>query len=297
MLIGAHVSPAGGLDKAVERGVERGCQAIQIFNQSPRMWRPTAYGEDDFAAFREAIGAEPDQGGADPRRLPAQLRLRGREIRDKSLRLADPVAARRRRDRRRRRRAAPRLGQAGRRRQAIKRAGKVIARGAGGDRALPAAPRGHGRRRRHARAARSRSWPRCSRPPAATTARRSAWTPATCSRPATTSAPPTGSTETLDEFDRIVGLKRLGSLHLNDSQTPLGSNRDRHAQLGAGRARRARLRGVPVRAAVRQAPVRARDRARRRGPAPRRSRSRFKLRKRGQALARARAKARAAKAP
>ncbi|MCW3057571.1 MAG: apurinic endonuclease Apn1, partial [Solirubrobacterales bacterium] len=35
MLIGAHVSPAGGLPKAIERGVERGCRAIQIFNQSP----------------------------------------------------------------------------------------------------------------------------------------------------------------------------------------------------------------------------------------------------------------------
>ena len=36
MLIGAHVSPAGGPAKAVERGVESGCRAIQIFNQSPR---------------------------------------------------------------------------------------------------------------------------------------------------------------------------------------------------------------------------------------------------------------------
>jgi deoxyribonuclease IV len=57
MLIGAHVSAAGGLDKAVARGEERGCESIQIFNQSPRMWRPTAYGDEDFAAFREAIGA------------------------------------------------------------------------------------------------------------------------------------------------------------------------------------------------------------------------------------------------
>src|ERR1700730_17772078 len=56
MLIGAHVSPSGGLERAVERGVERGCRSIQIFNQSPRMWRPTAYGEADFGAFREAIG-------------------------------------------------------------------------------------------------------------------------------------------------------------------------------------------------------------------------------------------------
>jgi deoxyribonuclease IV len=43
-----------------------------------------------------------------------------------------------------------------------------------------------------------------------------------------------GLTETIDEFDRVVGIKRLGSLHLNDSQTPLGSNRDRHANVGTG---------------------------------------------------------------
>jgi deoxyribonuclease-4 len=57
VLIGAHVSTAGGLAKAVERGEERRCEAIQIFNQSPRMWRPTRYGERDFRAFREAIEA------------------------------------------------------------------------------------------------------------------------------------------------------------------------------------------------------------------------------------------------
>jgi deoxyribonuclease-4 len=55
MFVGAHVSTAGGLDKAVARGSELGCEAIQIFNQSPRMWRPTNYGEDDFAAFKEAM--------------------------------------------------------------------------------------------------------------------------------------------------------------------------------------------------------------------------------------------------
>jgi deoxyribonuclease IV len=59
MLIGAHVSTSGGLAKAIERGVERGCESIQIFNQSPRMWRPTKYGDEDFAAFREAMDASP----------------------------------------------------------------------------------------------------------------------------------------------------------------------------------------------------------------------------------------------
>ncbi len=59
MLIGAHVSTSGGLNKAVERGEAIGCEAIQIFNQSPRMWRPTAYSDEDFAAFREAMAESP----------------------------------------------------------------------------------------------------------------------------------------------------------------------------------------------------------------------------------------------
>ncbi|MGH2955903.1 MAG: TIM barrel protein, partial [Solirubrobacterales bacterium] len=61
MLIGAHVSTGGGLPRAIERAKEMGCEAIQIFNQSPRMWRPTRYTDDDFAAFREAMEESPVQ--------------------------------------------------------------------------------------------------------------------------------------------------------------------------------------------------------------------------------------------
>jgi len=43
-----------------------------------------------------------------------------------------------------------------------------------------------------------------------------------------------GLRDTLKDFDSIVGRKRLSSLHVNDSMTPLGSNRDRHALLGQG---------------------------------------------------------------
>ena len=57
MWVGCHVSTAGGLAKSIERGQERGCEAIQIFHQSPRMWRPTSYGPDDFAEFRERMDA------------------------------------------------------------------------------------------------------------------------------------------------------------------------------------------------------------------------------------------------
>ena len=40
--------------------------------------------------------------------------------------------------------------------------------------------------------------------------------------------------ELLDRFDELIGLDRLRALHVNDSQTPLGSNRDRHANLKEG---------------------------------------------------------------
>src|SRR5918994_3558361 len=55
MLIGAHVSTAGGLVEAHARGVERGCTAIQVFNQSPRQWRPTRWKDPDIAAFLELM--------------------------------------------------------------------------------------------------------------------------------------------------------------------------------------------------------------------------------------------------
>ena len=55
MLIGAHVSTAGGLPTAIERAEELRADSIQIFNQSPRMWRPTKYTDEHFAEFREAM--------------------------------------------------------------------------------------------------------------------------------------------------------------------------------------------------------------------------------------------------
>src|SRR3954466_12805121 len=59
MLLGAHVSTAGGLVKAHERGVESESEAIQIFNQSPRMWRPVNYKADDIAEFNERMADGP----------------------------------------------------------------------------------------------------------------------------------------------------------------------------------------------------------------------------------------------
>ncbi len=38
----------------------------------------------------------------------------------------------------------------------------------------------------------------------------------------------------MSEFDKIIGLQHLKAVHLNDSLMPLGSNKDRHAKIGAG---------------------------------------------------------------
>jgi deoxyribonuclease-4 len=52
VLYGAHVSSAGGISTAIDRAEELGCDAVQIFTQSPRMWKPTEHSEEEVARFR-----------------------------------------------------------------------------------------------------------------------------------------------------------------------------------------------------------------------------------------------------
>jgi len=53
MYIGAHLSAAGGLDKAVDRAEAVGAESLQVFTQSPRTWRPTNHDPASFDRFRE----------------------------------------------------------------------------------------------------------------------------------------------------------------------------------------------------------------------------------------------------
>ena len=53
MQIGAHISSAGGIDKAVDRAVDLGADSVQVFTQSPRTWRPTNHDPASFERFRE----------------------------------------------------------------------------------------------------------------------------------------------------------------------------------------------------------------------------------------------------
>ncbi|MDE3083017.1 MAG: deoxyribonuclease IV [Acidobacteriota bacterium] len=59
MNIGAHVRGGGKLVPSLEAGVEIGVTSIQVFVQSPRMWKPTQYAPEVLAAYREAAAAHP----------------------------------------------------------------------------------------------------------------------------------------------------------------------------------------------------------------------------------------------
>ena len=59
MLIGAHVRAGKGLVPALEHGADIGADAVQIFTQSPRMWKPSQYSDDVLAAYREAQSEHP----------------------------------------------------------------------------------------------------------------------------------------------------------------------------------------------------------------------------------------------
>jgi deoxyribonuclease-4 len=53
MLLGAHMSAAGGVHRALERGLEVGCQAVQLFTRNQLRWRAPALPGDDVRRFRE----------------------------------------------------------------------------------------------------------------------------------------------------------------------------------------------------------------------------------------------------
>jgi deoxyribonuclease-4 len=52
VLFGAHVSSAGGIYTAIDRIEAIGGDCVQIFTQSPRMWKPTAHAPEAVERFR-----------------------------------------------------------------------------------------------------------------------------------------------------------------------------------------------------------------------------------------------------
>jgi len=52
-LIGAHVSSSGGIHTAIDRAEAMGADSVQVFTQSPRTWRPTNHPLENFERFKE----------------------------------------------------------------------------------------------------------------------------------------------------------------------------------------------------------------------------------------------------
>jgi deoxyribonuclease-4 len=233
MLIGAHVSPAGGPAKAIERGVEKGCRAIQIFNQNPRAWRPTVYSEEQVAEYHEARRGS--QIGALLIHAVYLLNAASdeKEFRDKtrasliaSLRAGDALAAH----------AvvlhagSAKTGEVG---PAIRRAGSVIAEALAESDSCPL----HLENTAGAGGTLGRSFGELAALiDAAGAHERLGVCLDSCHLLASGYEIRTAEdlTRVLDECVEAVGPERLGSLHLNDSQAPLGSNRDRHASVAEG---------------------------------------------------------------
>ncbi len=233
MLIGAHVSTAGGLDKAVERGQERGCESIQIFHQSPRMWRPTKYGEEDFAAFREAIGDSSVEAVIIHAVYLINCATKDKELRKKSLaslthalRIGDGIGAR-----------GVVLHPGAQKGEALgpslKRAAKVIAAALKDSESCPLLleqTAGH-------KGLLGRDFDQTAKLiELAGGGERLGLCLDSCHLFVQgydiTDEAHLGAV--LDEADAKVGIERLGAVHVNDAAAPLGSCRDRHANIGEG---------------------------------------------------------------
>jgi len=233
MLIGAHVSTSGGLAKAVERGTDLGCESIQIFNQSPRMWRPTKYGPEDFTAFREAMAASPVQAVAIHAVYLINCATKDGELRKKSLaslthalRTGDGIGA-----------AGVVLHPGAQKGEphgpSMRRAAKVIAAALKDSEGCPLLleqTAGH-------KGLLGRDFDETAELiDLAGGGERLGLCLDSCHLfvQGYDVTDPERLDEILDEADAKVGLERLRCLHVNDAAAPLGSCRDRHANLGRG---------------------------------------------------------------
>jgi deoxyribonuclease IV len=233
MLIGAHVSTAGGLVQAHQRGVERGCDAIQVFNQSPRQWRPTRWKDDDVAEFLELMRDGPIES-----------------VTIHAVYLINPAT----KDRDMRKKSAASLIHALRMGDEIKADGVVVHPGSSVGEPLEEALPRVGEMVKHA-LSESESCRLLLEDTAgagntigrsfeelreildyAGGDKRIGLCLDSCHMFASGFDISTADklADVLDRGLGVVGKRRLRCLHMNDSQTPLGSNRDRHAPPGDG---------------------------------------------------------------
>jgi deoxyribonuclease IV len=233
MLIGAHVSTAGGLANAIERGEERGCESIQIFHQSPRMWRPTNYGEEDFAAFREAMDASKVEAVIIHAVYLINCASKDKELRKKSLnslthalRIGDGIGA-----------AGVVLHPGAQKGEplgpSMKRTSKTIKAALDGSdccRLLLEQTAGH-------KGLLGRDFDQTAELiEGAGGGKRLGLCLDSCHLfvQGYDVTDPEHLSAIMDEADKKVGKRRLGAVHVNDAAAPLGSHLDRHANIGNG---------------------------------------------------------------
>jgi deoxyribonuclease IV len=233
MLIGAHVSTAGGLVAAHERAVERGCEAMQVFNQSPRMWRPTRWRPDDVAEFLSLMRGGPVES-----------------VTIHAVYLINPAT----KDREMRKKSAASLIHALRMGDEIKADGVVVHPGSTVGEPMDEALARVADMVKHALAQSEKCRLLLENTAGAGNTigrtfeelremidraggdKRLGVCLDSCHMFATGFDIRTADkvSEVVDRFAATVGIRRLKSLHVNDSMTPLGSNRDRHAVPGEG---------------------------------------------------------------
>ena len=233
VLIGAHVSTAGGVQNAAERGIELECDAIQVFHQSPRMWRPTNHKAENIAAFNEAFAASRLSSVVIHAVYLINTASPDREIREKSLKslthalaLGDEIGA------------AGVVLHAGSRKsdpraEAIARSGELVLEALAESSDCPVlfentagtqGPLGRDFEELALLVEAAGAGPRIG----------------VCldcchlfaSGYDIVSAEDLASV--IDDYERTVGPDRLQCLHVNDSRVPLGANRDMHANVGEG---------------------------------------------------------------
>jgi deoxyribonuclease-4 len=232
VLVGAHVSIAGGLVNAVERGIERECDAIQIFHQSSRMWRRTNYTDADVAGFREAMGASRIELVVihavyliNPASLEDEIRTKSLTALKGALALGDRIGA-----------AGVVLHPGSQKGQDYEECMRAV--GAALREALAETDRCPILLEDTAGAAGTlgRSFDELARLIELGGEDRIGLCLDSCHLLASgfEVRRRDALADVVDELDAKIGLDRLTALHINDSKMPLGSNRDRHATLGDG---------------------------------------------------------------
>jgi deoxyribonuclease-4 len=233
MLIGAHVSTAGGLVAAHERGVERDCDAIQVFNQSPRMWRPTTWKDDDIAEFRERMKKGPIKSVLIHAVYLINCATTDKEMRKKSLaslthslRMGDAIGA-----------DGVVLHPGSRLKEpldpALDRVAKMVKEAlaeSDGCKLLLEDTAGAG-------ATLGRSFDELYYLVEQSGGHKRVGVCLDCCHMLASGFDIRDDAKlggVIDDFVKHLGKRRLACVHVNDSQAPLGSNRDRHAPLGTG---------------------------------------------------------------